>query len=68
VLNAPSGLIMCGRDRNRGRSLELLSDPWVSVWTGCVVFDGWKAAVAARRLLQVVHCEEVLAGVGVEAR
>lgn len=56
-------------ERSRSRSfVGVVVDPSISVWTGCVISNGRKAAVAARRWLQVVHYEEVLVGVGVETR
>ena len=47
---------------------EVIVDSSISVWTGCPVSNGGKTAVAAHRWLQVVHCERVLVGVGVETR
>ena len=40
-------------EKSRSRSFaEVVVDPSISVWTGCVVSNGGKAAVAARRWLQ----------------
>jgi hypothetical protein len=46
----------------------VIVDPSLSIWTGWVVSNWGKAAVAGRRWLQEVHCEEVLVAVGVETR
>jgi hypothetical protein len=57
------------RSRSGSRSFAGVGvDPSISVWTDCVVSNSGKAAVAARRWLQVVHCEEVLVAVGVGTR